>query len=64
MALGPDLQHRRVIIGPDLPDTGRAQRGDSDRPGIAGVVLVRIPGGQQPDPGTELGLHIQHPLTR
>ena len=27
------------------------------------VVLVHRPGRQQPDPGTELGLHIQHPLT-
>jgi hypothetical protein len=62
--LGPDLQHRRVIVGPDLPDTGRAQRRDRDRAGIAGVVLVHITGGQQPDPRTELGLDIQHPLTR
>ena len=26
--LGPDLQHRRVIIRRDFPDAGRAQRGD------------------------------------
>jgi len=64
VALGPDLQHRRVIIGPDLPDAGRAQRGDRHRPGIIGVVLVHIPGSQQPDPRAELGRHIQHPLTR
>ena len=60
---GPDLQHRRVIIGPDLPDTGRAQRRDGHRPGVIRVVLVRVPGGQQPHPRAELGLHIQHPLT-
>jgi hypothetical protein len=55
VALGPDLQHRRVIIGPDLPDAGRAQRRDRDRPGIIEVVLVHIAGSQQPDPRAELG---------
>ena len=64
VALGPDLQHRRVIIGPDLPHAGRPQRGNGHRPGIVGIVLVRVPGGQQPDPRAELGRHIQHPLTR
>jgi hypothetical protein len=63
MALGPHLQHCRVIIGPDLSDTGRAQGGDGHRPGIIRVVLVRIPRGEQPHPGAELGRHIQHPLT-
>jgi hypothetical protein len=63
VALGPDLQHRRVIIEPHFPDTGRAQRGDRDRPGIVGIVLVHIAGGQQPDPRAQLGRHIQHPLT-
>jgi MFS family permease len=32
-------------------------------PSAARVVLVHRPGRQQPDPGTELGLDIQHPLT-
>ena len=61
--LGPDLQHRRVIIGPDLPDASRPQRCDGHRPGIVGVVLVHIASGQQPDPRAELGRYIQHPLT-
>jgi hypothetical protein len=64
VTLGPHLQHRRVIIRPDLSDTSRAQRGDGHRPGIIRVVLVRITGCQQPHPGAELGRHIQHPLTR
>jgi len=64
VALGPDLQYRGVIIGPGLPDPGRAQRRDRHRPGIAGIVLVHIASGQQPDPRAELGRHIQHPLTR
>jgi hypothetical protein len=55
---GPDLQHRRVIIGPHPPDTGRPQRRDRHRPGIVRVVLVHVPGGQQPDPRAEFGLHI------
>src|ERR1700761_9175396 len=29
-------QHRRVIVGPALPDTGRPQRRRGDRPGIPG----------------------------
>jgi len=61
--LGPDLQHRRVIIGPGLPDPGRAQRCDGHRPGIVGVVLIRVTSCQQPDPRAQLGRHIQHPLT-
>ena len=32
-----------MIIGPDLPDTGRPQRGDRHRAGIVRVVLVHIP---------------------
>ena len=62
--LGPRLQHRRVIVGPDLPDTGRPQRRHGNRPGIVRVVLVHIAGGQQPDPRAQLGLDVQHPLTR
>ena len=58
VALGPDLQHRRVIIGPDVPNAGRPQRGNGHRPGIVGIVLVRIPGSQQPDPRAQLGRHI------
>jgi hypothetical protein len=46
VALGTDLQQRRVIIGPDLPHAGRPQRGDGHRPGIAGVVLAGVPCGQ------------------
>ena len=38
--LGPYLQHRRVVIGPDRPAGGRAQRRDRDRAGVVGVVLV------------------------
>ena len=30
VTLGPHLQHCRVIIGPDLPDAGRPQRGDGN----------------------------------
>jgi hypothetical protein len=63
VAFGPHLQHRGVVIAPGLADVGRAQRRDRDRPGVVGIVLVRIPGRQQPHPGTELGRHIQHPLT-
>jgi hypothetical protein len=62
VAAGPDPQHQRVVIGGDLRAGGRAQRGDGDRAGVIGIVLIRRPGGQQPDPGAELGLDIQHLL--
>jgi hypothetical protein len=62
--LGPYLQHRCVVIGPGLPHARRAQRCDSHRPGIVRVVLVHVASPQQPDPRTQLGLHVQHPLTR
>jgi hypothetical protein len=59
---GPDLQHRRVIIGPDRQAGSRAQRRDGDRAGIAGIIFVHRSRGQQPHPGGQLGLHVQHPL--
>ena len=63
VALGPHLQHRGVIIRPDLAPRRRAQRSDSHRPGVVRVVLVHRAGGQQPHPGPQLGLHVQHLLT-
>jgi len=62
--LGPYLQHRGIVIGPHRRAGRRPQRRDGDRPGIVGVVLVHIADGQQPHPRSQLGLHIQHPLTR
>jgi hypothetical protein len=53
-----------MVIRFHLPPRGRAQRRDGDRPGVVGVVLVRVPGRQQPHPGPQLRLHVQHPLTR
>ena len=41
--LGPDLEHRRVVIGPGFADAGRAQRGDSHRPGVVGSFLFTFP---------------------
>jgi hypothetical protein len=61
-ALGPGLQHRRVVVGPGLADAGRAQRRHRDGPGVVGVVLVHVPGGEQPDPRAQLGLHVEDPL--
>ena len=63
VALGPHLQHRRVIAGLDLAPGRRAQRRDGDGPGVVGIVLIHRPRGQQPDPGAELGLDIKDPLT-
>jgi len=39
-----------------------AQGSDRDRAGVVRVVLVDLPGVEQPHPGSELGLHVQHAL--
>jgi hypothetical protein len=52
-----------VIVPPGFPDLRRAQRGDRHRAGIVGIVLIDVPGRQQPHPGGQLGRHVQHPLT-
>jgi hypothetical protein len=62
VALGPDLQHRGVVIGGHLPPDSGPQRRDRDGQGIVRVVLVRVPGLQQPDPRGQLGLHVKDPL--
>jgi hypothetical protein len=51
-----------MIVGPDLTAGSRAQRRDRDGPGVVGVVLADVPGGQQPDPRPQLGLHVHHAL--
>jgi hypothetical protein len=53
-----------MIVGPDLAAGSRTQRRDRHGPGIVRVVLADIAGGQQPDPGTQLRLHVQHALAR
>jgi hypothetical protein len=53
-----------VIITPGLPDARRAQRRNGNRPGIIGIVLIDVSRRKQPHPGSQLRLHVQHPLTR
>ena len=60
--LGPHLQHRGVVLGCHFPPGPGTQRRDRDGQGVVGVVLVRVPGLQQPHPGGQLGRHVQHPL--
>jgi len=62
VALGPHLEHRRLVIGLHSARGRRAQR--RDRPGIIGVILIRATGRQQPHPGAELRRHIDHPFAR
>jgi hypothetical protein len=62
VALGPDLQHRGVVIGGHLTAAPGTQRRDRDGQGIVRVVLVRVPGLQQPDPRSQRGLHVKDPL--
>ena len=60
----PHFQHRRIIIGTDLPPGLRARDRNRHRQRVVRVVLVSLPGGQQPYPGPQLGPHVQHALAR
>ncbi len=62
MPLGPDLQHRPVVISGHRAAGPGPQRRDRDGQRVVRVVLVRVAGLQQPDPGRQLRLHVQHPL--
>ena len=64
MALGPHLQHDGVAIDGHLLAALGPQRRHRDRAGIVRVGLVRVAGLQQPDPGSQLGLHIAAPARR
>ena len=61
--LGPYLQHRRVVLGGYLAAGPGPQRRDRHGQGIVRVVLVRVPGLQQPHPRGQLRLDVQDPLT-
>ena len=59
---GPYPQHRRMVIRRHRAPGSGVQHRDRHRQGVVRVVLVTGPGGQQPHPGAQLGLHVQHPL--
>lgn len=61
VALGPDLHHRRVILGVNLGQRRRPERGDGHRAGVVRVVLVRRRRRQQP--GCQLRLDVHDALT-
>ena len=63
VALGPHLQHRRVVVGL-APRGGPAERSAAiatERASLGSFLFV-VPGRQQPHPGAELGLHVEDPL--
>jgi hypothetical protein len=62
--LGQDLEHGGVAVSGHLPLGPGPQRGDRHRPGVVRVILVHIAGPGQPHPRGQLGLDIQHLLTR
>jgi hypothetical protein len=62
VTLGPHLHHLDVILRPHLRHR-RAQRRNGHRTGVVGIVLVRRSSSQQPDPGGQLRLHVEDPLT-
>ena len=51
-----------MILGEHRAPGRGAQRRDRHREGIVGIVLIGVPGLQQPHPGGQLGRHIQHLL--
>jgi hypothetical protein len=59
---GPHLQHAGVVIGDHFPPGLGPQRRHRHRQGIVRVALAGVPDLQQPHPGSQLGLHIGHPL--
>jgi hypothetical protein len=63
VAASPQLQHCGVIFARHVTQLGRAQRGDGDRAGIVRVVLVHLPGVEQPHPRGQLRLHIHNAFT-
>ena len=63
MPLGPHLQHGGMILGEHRALGRGPQRGDRHREGVIRVILVGVPGLQQPHPGGQLGRHVQHLLT-
>ena len=62
VAARPDPHHDRLILPGQLRQLTGTQRGDSHRAGIVLVGLVDLPRIEQPDPGGQLGRHVQHPF--
>jgi hypothetical protein len=57
---GPDLQDHGVVPGRDRPAGPRPQCRDRDRRRVVRVALARAARLEQPHPGGELGLHVEH----
>jgi hypothetical protein len=65
VAARPQPQHRGVIVVRcDFVQPASPQRGHRDRARIVGIVLVQLPGVEQPHPRSEFGRHVHHPLAR
>jgi hypothetical protein len=59
----PDAHHDGLILDAQFWQRAGAQRGDGHRAGIVLVGLVDLPGIEQPNPGGEFGLHVEHALS-
>jgi hypothetical protein len=62
--LGPQLEHGGVVLGGDGAQVLGPERGNSDRAGVVGVVLVDVAGGQQPHARAQFGWHVKHSFAR
>jgi hypothetical protein len=63
VALGQQAQHLAVTSHLDAPQVRRPQRGDRDRQGVVGVVLVRPAGREQACPRRAGSRHVDDDLS-
>jgi hypothetical protein len=64
VALGQEAEHLGVVGGGNGSKSRCAQGSDGHRQGVVGVVLVRSPRRQHPDPGRQRRRHVDHVLAR
>lgn len=62
VALGEEAQHLAVVRCLHRCESRRAQRGDCDRAGVVGVVLVRLPGAEETHSRCERRRHVDDDL--
>jgi hypothetical protein len=58
-ALGQQVQHHRLVLHANLPQSDSVAGGDCHRDGIVGVALAAVADRQHPHPGSQLGRHVQ-----
>jgi hypothetical protein len=57
--LGQQMQHHRLVLDANLAQTRSIAGGDGHRDRVVSIALAAMPDRQHPDPGGQLGRHIQ-----